>query len=218
MLLHTIGEITLSASTLIYFFWFIPQLYLNFKRKDTEGLSFWMHGLLFLGYSADLLYGFGRHMQWQYRAVTLIGLVSLSIQHYQIGRYGLHTRQETFHYYLITLLILLLFGYAFYNLAEAHHTKSYYDIAGMISNTCWFTYLIPQIVKNYVNKSTEGLSVGFIVLTLLISVFDLTAAITLHWDWPSLIGAPVTFLKKGILLGQYVYYKRRSFKQYEYRV
>ena len=40
----------------------------------------------------DLIYGFGREMQWQYRMVTVVGLLSLSIQHYQFGRYGLHTK------------------------------------------------------------------------------------------------------------------------------
>src|SRR3989338_11149191 len=89
---HVIGEITLSLSTLIYFFWFLPQIYLNFKRKNTDGLSLWMHGLLLLGYSADLLYGFGRHMQWQYRLVTIVGLICLFVQHIQFGKYGLHSK------------------------------------------------------------------------------------------------------------------------------
>src|SRR5438445_7099169 len=92
MTAHTVGEITVNISSLIYFVWFVPQIWLNYRRKNTDGLSLWMHGLLLLGYSADLLYGFGRDMQWQYRMVTIVGLFFLFIQHYQFGRYGLHSK------------------------------------------------------------------------------------------------------------------------------
>lgn len=50
---HNIGEITASVSTLVYFIWFLPQLWLNLKRHNTDGLSLWMHGLLLLGSYAD---------------------------------------------------------------------------------------------------------------------------------------------------------------------
>ena len=49
MTAHQIGEITLSLSTIVYFFWFVPQIILNYKRKSTAGFSLWMHGLLLIG-------------------------------------------------------------------------------------------------------------------------------------------------------------------------
>jgi|GEM_PF-813729 uncharacterized protein with PQ loop repeat len=210
MLSHAIGEISLSISTAIYFIWFAPQLWLNFKRKDTEGLSFWMHGLLFLGYSADLMYGFGLQMQWQYRAVTIFGLVSLSIEHYQFGRYGLHRLSETLNYLAISFLVLLLLGFSLYTLAWTHHTRPFYNLMGLISNVCWFAYMLPQIIRNYANKSTRGLSVWFVVLSIFLSVCDITSAVSLKWDWPSLVGAPLTLLKKSVVLFQVYYYGRRQ--------
>lgn len=210
--MHSIGEISVNASLLIYFIWFVPQLVLNAKRRDTEGLSMLMHALLCVGYSADLMYGFGRHMQWQYRAVTVIGLISLTIQHYQFGRYGLHSHREKGSYIAISLIFIGLFCYAIYNIDATHRSKQFYDLAGVVSSTCWFTYMLPQIIKNFMNKSTKGLSMQFVVLSLLLSVCDIISAWTLGWDYPSKIGAPLTLVKKSILLGQGVYYGRRGKK------
>ncbi len=205
---HLIGEITLSISSAIYFVWFLPQIYLNFKRKSTEGFSLWMHGLLLLGYSADLLYGFGRHMQWQYRAVTIVGLLCLFVQHTQFYRYGLKTKYFTLNYLFLSLLTMIVFTYAVLNFTVLHHGKKYYDIAGFISDMCWASYVFPQIIKNYRLKSTKGLSVAFVAISILLSFLDITSTFALHWDWPSVLSECVTLLKKSILVFQMVYYVR----------
>ncbi len=204
---HTIGEITLSISTVIYLFWFVPQLWMNYQRKSTEGLSLWMHGLLFLGYSADLLYGFGRDMQWQYRMVTIIGLIFLFLQHIQFARYSDHTKAEKINFILLTMLIIAVFSYAVLNFTWLHHGKKYYDIAGFISDLCWMTYVFPQIVKNFYQKSTKGLSIGFVAISIVLSCLDLTSTFALHWDWPSILSECITLFKKSILVFQIFYYR-----------
>lgn len=207
---HLIGEITLSLSSIVYFIWFLPQLWMNFKRKNTDGLSLWMHGLLLLGYSADLLYGFGRHMQWQYRAVTIVGLICLFVQHGQFARYGMHSRAIKNNFILLTALVAIVFTYAILNFTLLHHGKRYYDIAGFVSDICWMTYLFPQIIKNYVAKSIVGLSIGFVVIDVILSLLDITSTFALHWDWPSVLSSFVTLFKKGILVFQVCYYTRKS--------
>ncbi|MCX7125564.1 MAG: PQ-loop repeat-containing protein [Gammaproteobacteria bacterium] len=209
---HMLGEITLSISTVVYFIWFLPQIWLNFKRKSTKGLSLWMHGLLLLGYCADLLYGFGREMQWQYRMVTITGLFFLLIQHYQFWRYSLNDNKRTrkathINFILLSSMVLILLFYAVFNFTVDHHSKQYYDIAGFISDICWMTYLFPQIIKNYLAKSVVGLSVGFVVIDIILSCLDMTSTFALHWDWPSVVSAFITLFKKGILVSQIVYYR-----------
>lgn len=205
---HQLGEITLSISSAIYFVWFLPQIYLNFKRKSTEGFSLWMHGLLLLGYSADLLYGFGRHMQWQYRAVTIVGLLCLFIQHYQFGRYGLKKESEKINYLILSGLTALFFTYAILNFTWLHHDKIYYDRAGFVSDMCWMLYVFPQIVKNFMQKSTKGLSVWFVVISVFLSLLDITSTFALHWDWPSVLSECITLFKKSILIFQMMYYRQ----------
>lgn len=209
MTAHLIGEITLSISSIVYFIWFLPQLWMNFKRKNTDGLSLWMHGLLLLGYSADLLYGFGRHMEWQYRAVTIVGLLCLFVQHLQFARYGMHSKAIKINFTALTVMVLIVFIYAVMNFTVLHHGKRYYDIAGFISDVCWMIYLFPQIVKNFMQKSTEGLSISFVVLSIVISVLDMTSTFALHWDWPSVVSSSVTLFKKLILVLQVFYYRKQ---------
>ena len=209
MTAHLIGEITLSISSIVYFIWFLPQLWMNFKRKNTDGLSLWMHGLLLLGYSADLLYGFGRHMEWQYRAVTIVGLLCLFVQHLQFARYGMHSKAIKINFTALTVMVLIVFIYAVMNFTVLHHGKRYYDIAGFISDVCWMIYLFPQIVKNFRQKSTEGLSISFVVLSIVISVLDMTSTFALHWDWPSVLSSSVTLFKKLILVLQVFYYRKQ---------
>lgn len=210
MTANQIGEITLSLSTIVYFFWFVPQILLNYRRKDTDGFSLWMHGLLLIGYTADLLYGFGRHMQWQYRLVTIVGLIFLSIEHWQIAQYDCRTKTEKWNFVALTLLVFILLIYAIVNFTLLHHGKRYYDFAGLISDICWMTYMIPQIIKNFRLKSTKGLSVGFVALSVVLSCLDITSTFALRWDWPSILSECVTLLKKSILIFQMWYYHRKS--------
>ncbi|EKD77091.1 MAG: putative membrane protein [uncultured bacterium] len=207
---HLIGEITLSISSIIYFIWFLPQIVLNFKRKSTDGLSLWMHGLLLLGYSADLLYGFGRHMQWQYRAVTMVGLICLFVQHCQFARYGLKTKIARDNFIFLSVLVFIVFSYAMLNFTLLHHGKQYYDIAGLVSDVCWMTYLFPQIIKNWREKSTQGLSVWFVILSIVLGFLDMTSALSLHWDFPSIANSSIGLLKKAILIFQIFYYQRKT--------
>ena len=199
---HTLGEITLSISTLVYFIWFVPQIVLNFKRKSTAGFSLWMHGLLLIGYTADLLYGFGRHMQWQYRMVTIVGLCFLFIEHLQIARYDCRTKAQKYNFIALTAIVISLLIYAVLNFTWLHHGKRYYNIAGFISDLCWMTYIIPQIVKNYRLKSTAGLSHWFVYLSIILSGLDITSTFALHWAWPSVLSESITVVKKAILIFQ----------------
>ncbi|MCX7120480.1 MAG: PQ-loop repeat-containing protein [Gammaproteobacteria bacterium] len=222
MTAHTLGEITLSISSVVYFIWFLPQLWLNFKRKNTDGLSLWMHGLLLLGYSADLVYGFGRHMQWQYRMVTIVGLISLFAQHVQFFRYGLHSRAIKNNFTLLTVLASIAFFYAVFNCTFGLHSKKYDDVAGFVSDLCWMFYLLPQIIKNYIAKSTVGLSPWFIILAIFLSLLDMTSTFALGWDWPSILGAGISLAGKAVLIFQILLYqavrKRRRKPAYNARI
>ena len=79
-----LGQISLNLSFLMYMFLYLPQLIHNQKQTNLAELSKWMHLTLYLGYSLDLVYGFGNNLPWQYRTVSAIGWVLLTIQHFQL--------------------------------------------------------------------------------------------------------------------------------------
>jgi uncharacterized protein with PQ loop repeat len=205
-MMNLLGHITLNLSLSIYLIWFVPQIILNFKRKNTEGLSMLMFGILCIGYLSDLMYGFGTGMQWQYRTVTIVGLCSLAIQHYQFDRYGLHRSTEKYTYYALSFLYLAWLSYAIFAIKSGFHSRDFYDFAGMLANMCWFSYMLPQIFKNYFNKSTVGLSIYFVCFAIFLNLCDSTSAWTLGWDYPSKIGPAVTLLGNLTLLFQVIYY------------
>lgn len=204
--MHTLGEIALNISTALYFVWFIPQLKLTFTRKSTSGLSLLMHSLLMLGYIMDLMYGFGRHLPIQYRLVTIFGLSALLIEHLQFAYYGLKSLNEKRIYIGVSIIFCLLLLSVVYNVFIDVHSKLYYNIAGFISMFCWLAFLWPQIIKNFMNKSTEGLSNSFVWITLFSSICDIISAFALNWALPSKISAPVALIQKLILIGQCYYY------------
>lgn len=203
-----LGNIALNLSLIIYLVWFIPQIVLNFKRKNTEGLSFWMYGLLTMGYLTDLLYGFGREMEWQYRLVTMVGLISLAVQHYQFWRYAGLTAWKRSAHALLNGSYGFLFLYALWALYERPYGQNFYVSAGIIANICWFIYSLPQILKNYYHQSTVGLSVAFVWLAILLKLCDITSAFSLDWDYPSKVGAVATLGLSLILLFQVRRYRQ----------
>lgn len=208
--MYWLGQLSLTLSTCLYFVWFVPQLILTFKRKDTSGLSLWMHSILFLGYLTDLMYGFGQHLPIQYRLVTIAGLISLAIEHYQFGYYGLMSSGERNNYRAISLALLIIFISVLYNITLRVDSASVYNIVGIISMFCWLVFAMPQIIKNYQNQSTEGLSFSFVVLSVVTGILDLISTYALNWPWASKVGAPLGLIQKIILLIQCYGYQKQN--------
>lgn len=204
--MHTIGLISLNLSTCIYFFWFIPQLALTFKRKKTTGLSFTMHAVLTIGYISDLLYGFGCSLPVQYKLVSMCGLGYLAIQHLQFVVFN----KLNWRMIIITMLLLLFLAFSLHSIVFANRSREFFDDFGMVSNICWFSFMLPQIIKNYQQGSAAGLSINFVVLSIFSTVLDAVAAFALGWDWPSKVGAPIAMLQQFILLSQCLNFRRQT--------
>ena len=201
---HLIGTTTLNISFATYILLYMPQVLLNLKRKSTDGLSFLMHSILVIGYIADMIYGFGRHMQWQYRAVTLVGLICLALQHFQIGYYQKITRR----YIFVTLALVLWLALSIYAIQATLPTAIYID-AGLIAWATGVVYTLPQIWKNHRFASCLGVSLTFVWLDIMCSTCDTISAWSLGWDYPSKLGSPLELLFGIFLLIQLYYYKSK---------
>lgn len=208
--MNFIGHILLNFSTCIYLIWFFPQIFLNFKRKNTQGLSLLMCSILFFSYFTDLLYGFGLNMQWQYRMVTIVGLFCLTVQHAQFGYYGLHNNSQKYIYCTLSFIYLIVFYYCIELILSGTQSRNFYDTIGMCTNVCWICYTIPQLIKNYINQSTVGLSLGFIVMAILLNCCDATTAWLLHWDYPSKVGPIIALSGNFLLFLQINYYEKNT--------
>ncbi len=202
---HAIGIISLNISFLIYLVLYLPQVVYNLRRKSTEGLSFLMHVILIISYSADLMYGFGRHMQWQYRLVSILGLVFLSFQHIQIAWYA----KITLRYVVATLLLCSWLAYVLYAILGPTLPAQDYINAGYVSWAVGVFYTLPQIWKNYRFSSALGVSTLFIFLDIVSSCCDTISAWCLNWDLPSKIGSPIECVLGFVLLAQAYYFTKK---------
>jgi len=201
-----IGQISLNISLCLYLIVFFPQLLLNIKRKNTQGFSIATHGFLSLGYLCDLVYGFGCQMQWQYKMVALVGLGCLIIQHCQFYQYGLNKKSEKNAYWIITFLSLAWGCFVTFAICCYHPGREFYDAIGLSATICWTLCVFPQIIQNYLRQSTAGLSLAFVVLSIIIKICDMISAWILNWDYPSKIGSVVFFCGGIILLLQVMHY------------
>lgn len=199
-----IGNIALNISFAIYLVLYLPQVIYNFRRRSTEGLSFMMHVILMIGYTADMMYGFGRHMQLQYCLVSLIGLACLVVQHIQIGFYS----KFSVNYAAATVLLLAWFSYALYAIVGPVLPAHDYINAGYVAWGTGVLYTFPQIWKNYRFASTVGVSLVFVAFDIVSSSCDSISAWCLNWDLPSKLGSPIECALGFILLIQMYYFKR----------
>src|SRR3990167_9795020 len=103
---ESVGYITLNLSFILYLIFFVPQLFHNARHSRIQQLSLGMHYVFCTAYLMDLAYGFGRDMQWQYKTVTIVGLASLTVQHFQIYRSGLADRWYWFFTLIFTSLLI----------------------------------------------------------------------------------------------------------------
>lgn len=203
---HLIGIIALNITLVVYLVLYLPQVNHNLKRRSVDGLSFLMHTLLLIGYIADMMYGFGRHMQWQYRAISVTGFVVLMMQHFQFGYF----KQITRMYVLTTIALMLWLAFVVLSIIKLQLSVNVYIHAGMLAWLVGIVYLMPQLWKNYRFSSAAGVSLAFIYLDLITTGCDSIAAWCLRWDYPSRFGTPIEFVLGVMLLFQYYYYQSKS--------
>ena len=199
-----IGNIALNISVGTYLFYFLPQLLHNKNKNNTKNLSWGLHIIYICGMCLDLIYGFGNHLAIQYRLVTIVGLICLMIQHLQLCHNKTNNK-------LATILAAFLYSTAILVVSlNLKLTSSTYNTIGLLSQFCWWSAFIPQIIKNYQLKNGSALATTFIALTLSCSVLDLIAAISLGWPYPSIISPPIMIILHSTCWLQKIYYRKKA--------
>lgn len=84
------------------------------------------------------------------------------------------------------------------------------EIAGSISIACWVVVFVPQIYENFRRKSSEGLSLLFIVLWLIGDIFNVAGAIMQHLLPTMIILAAYYTIADIILWFQCIWYNKKD--------
>lgn len=202
--LDFIGNVSLNVSSFFYLILLIPQVVHNQKSQNIAGLSLWLHLLLYVSYSSDLLYAFADAMPLQYKMVAIFGLILVMTQHLQLLKF--YIKQK---YYVLTKLGLLflmahcaLSYYLFVLLSQGPLNQKFVLVLGLMARGCEIIYCVPQIIKNEIYKSADAMSIHFIYLNILLAVLDTISAWCLNWEWPNKLVAPLSVIIMFIIYWQ----------------
>lgn len=204
----TLGNFTLNLAFVLYLVVYLPQIQHNKNKHHLAELSVSLHMIIMTSFVLDLLYALFKPLPWQYRAVSITALCTLSIQQLQLMHFAqqhrhirLLTMLSLFSISLISLIGLFIFLGVFYFDAIADSSDTIL-IVGWISRLGFLSYVMPQIIKNYRLKSAKALSTMFLTISLLLSLLDLISAWCLDWGWPNKLGTPLTISLTLVLLWQ----------------
>jgi uncharacterized protein with PQ loop repeat len=205
-----IGSISLNISFILYLILYIPQIIHNQKSANIAQLSLSLHLLLYSSYLFDLCYGFSNQLPWQYKTVSIIGLLLVSIQHIQLTQFFIMNQRRLLAKLSIAFLILNFMGlYYFFKVEQGSLPYQTTLILGTAARIFGLRYCLPQIIKNKTLKSANALSVQFLCLNLTLALLDTISSWCLNWGWPNKLAAPITIAMMTIMLTQ--------IKKYNYR-
>lgn len=206
MMTHMIGKISLNVSLVLYFINYAPQIIHNQIRHQLSGLSFYFHYLLLTSCIADLIYGVGLHMPWQYRLVSISGVLYLLIQHSQIKKVIL---DRSFHYATYFTILIAVIG--FLCLYFFKQDKSLFIAWGYLSEVAGWISCFPQIFKNIGSSAALSLSIIYLLLDLLSSVCDNISAWIFSWPTPSKLDAIFSVVICFIFIYQWKIARKKIF-------
>ncbi|PJD94393.1 MAG: hypothetical protein CK424_00065 [Legionella sp.] len=200
-----LGQLSLNLSCLMYAILYVPQILHNQKQANLDGLSKSMHFLLYGAYSLDLLYGVMVHLPWQYRLVSALGWILLTLQHLQIAHHFKKKQQFSAEYRCYSVLILVVV-WMMEGLYEQPFSEASINLAGFIAQFGFGIALLPQILKSKQLQSTNAIHMAYLVLNVSLACLDLISAWQLHWGWPNKVGSSLMFGLTSILLLQRWFY------------
>lgn len=207
-----IGKISLNCSFILYLLMYLPQIYHNYKSPHIASYSLGMHYILYSSLWLDLIYGFSSELPWQYKSVSVIGVILLTIQHLQLTASFLHEQKRywlTFN--LLYLVILSSLIVCFFNTNATLNTLQI-AIIGYTSRLGFIVYTLPQIIKNKRSISAQAISITYVFISLTLAWLDTISAWCLDWGWPNKLASPLTIILLLILLKQCMSASSHKFK------
>jgi hypothetical protein len=199
----TLGNLTLNLAFVLYLIVYVPQIRHNKHKHHLAELSISLHIIIMTSFVLDLIYSLLKPLPWQYRAVSVVALTTLSIQQIQLMRLAQQRGQlrllSALSLFSLSLVLMLT---GFFYFGTTHYSNNTIFLIGWSSRIGFLSYTLPQIIQNRRLNSAKALSTVFLSLSLFLSLLDLTSAWCLDWGWPNKLGTPFTISLTLMLLWQ----------------
>jgi uncharacterized protein with PQ loop repeat len=200
---YEIGTLSMNLSFILYLLLYLPQVVHNRQSHHIEHLSIGLHVILYGSYGLDLLYGFAHHLQWQYKTVSIVGLVYLTLQHIQITMHMWKMKNWAGVTLNLTCLVLGAISILyFFTIHKSILSDISTQLIGFLARIGFLVYSVPQILKNRTRIGTQAISMSFIYLSMSLSLLDLLSAWCLDWGWPNKLAGPIQLSFTLILMRQ----------------
>lgn len=189
----------------VIFLAYVPQIRIVHRLKSTSGISdFVILGSL-CGFISGLYYVYGCNLPYQYKLFAPVypaAVLYLVSQRIKYNPLNLKRFTRLFSFIMIVGIGLIPLFLAY--------PKNVGLAAGWASTIIWGVYLIPQVLKIYSSKSTEGFS--FILVSCFALNALIEAVVAIHLNFP-----PVTLVNNArslfiylIFCVQFWLYNRRG--------
>jgi len=176
-------EILLWVAHIFYVSCFIPQLFTNYWRKSTDGVSSTTIFIYFTGYFIEILYVYYLHLPLPFRAMIPLGacvafILALQRIYYDARGFKLLKLIALYSSIVIFVCIGGLIG-RWYPLVVGH-------IAGWLGTCMWLVYQIPQVWKVQKTESVRGFNFLFVLISGSGAIIEIVSAVVLKLPYQTL--------------------------------
>jgi len=205
--------ICVTANTLawgppiIYFFSLWPQIYTNWKTKSAEGLSHRMLYLLAFGSCMSMLYEWFMCLPLAFRIMRPFSLTAVALV---IAQAFLYTSKPQIRRYILLSYAILIGCVAVLGCVGFMYPTQVGHLVGWIAALVYAFYPIPQVVKNFKRKSTQGLNFAFLTMVFFGNLIEMTAAMLFNLPMQSMVHGLRGMLYYSLFCYQFVLYSDRT--------
>ena len=205
MNIHLFAHSSLWIINVVYFIaiWF--QIYCNYKRQSVKGLSDLMLFGYLAAYVAQTFFIFTTDfpISAQFMVpLSMWAVVMMVVQRfmYSFGKGYIQTFVGSYMVFLTIVVCCVPLAY--------HYPDQVNYYSGWAATFLWALFPIPQMIKMYQTKSTEGFSFSFVLIMTLGGVFEFISSIILRLPLPMMITIVRSFLCNLIFCIQFYLYNK----------
>ena len=201
LLIHVLAWVALIA----YLAGFVPQIFENYQQKSARGWNDLFILSYFVGYTALLYYTFGLNLMLPYKIIVPLECFFMAIVIAQRFYYDGIFSSKLFSIGFLVLSALLLGTFPYF-IAQPAPVGTFF---GWVSFVFFTINPIPQALKMYFDKSTQGFSFGFLTLFALASLTELLVAIIGYLPVPTVFMIIKNLIFCVIWYAQFWLYRKR---------
>jgi len=186
---------------------FIPQVFTNFNRRSTDGLSPVTIFIYFCGYLIETLYVHFLQMPLAYRVMIPFGGMVAGTMVMQRFWY---LKEEQLRYRLLLSYAATIAVAFMLTVVGMNYPAFVGHICGWVGMLLWTVYQLPQTIKVFREKSVDGFNFGFVLLAGTGSLLEFIASLVRGLPLQTVLNGVRGTAYMGVFLYQFYLYGKKQ--------